>query len=206
MQITKVHHEGEEDVYKVVDETALQGQFFVIVNREEKTLSVSSMDLDGVTDEADLILISSRLPLEQPEMEDDAAGWGYIDAADLAKKLLGLLGEHSAIILQDLGGDSVDTNSPEWQDAIATAVQPASSDTPDMVSVGGQEFEFDPDQLKAGDPAGDPDGADGGDMDFGMNDPGGDDLPPADDEDPLPGDEDEEEDEELPNPDDEEEP
>jgi hypothetical protein len=205
MQITKVHHDGDESVYKVVDDATLQGQYFVIVNAEERTLSVSSLDLAGLTDESDLLLISARIPLDEPEIQEDAAVWPYIDDEDLAKKLLGILGEHAAIVLQDLGNSAYDPDGSEWQAALATGEEPVELEPAGMVAMAGQEFSFDPEPLKAGDAGADGDELDGGGGaggDFGSgSDPGAEPgLPPPDDDE-----EDDEEDLEDPDAEDDEE-
>ena len=205
MKITPVSNpDSDEKIYRVQDDDSLQGMFFVVIDQEERKLSISSIDLNGDPDEADLLLIAARIPLDKPEEEgEDNDGyytWGYIDDEDLAKKLVAITGEHAAIITKDLGL-SDDLAGDEWAAAMAAGGDnPVSVEEPGMVKASDFEFEFDADEM-AGDGDG---GGGGGDMDFGSPtagaaDDGGELDPDAEDPEAKPDDdEDEDKDKEKP--------
>lgn len=168
MQITPVANpNSDEKIYRVQDDDSLQGMFFLVVDRAERELSISSMDLNGAPDEADLLLISTRLPLDEPEENEDHYTWRYIDDEDLARKLVAITGEHAAIIAQDLGL-SDDIAGDDWVAAMAAGGEnPVSTAAPPMVRTSGYEFSFDAGELDSDGGEGGP----GGGGDFGADGP-----------------------------------
>jgi hypothetical protein len=186
MKITLVSNaETDERIYRVQDDDSLQGMYFLSVNQEDRELTLSSIDLDGNPDEADLLLIAARLPLDEPKAEDPGIGtytWGYIDDVDLAKKLIAITGEQAAVITQDLG-IAADIAGDDWAAAISTGDEnPVTSRPPAMAKVTDFEFEFDAEELSSGGSEG---GGEPSDLDFAEPDPsaGPEDDPEADPED-----------------------
>src|SRR5690606_21382032 len=126
MQIARLpDHDEREVVYQVEDPTTIQHVFYLSVNTEDNTISVSSIGPDGVADEADTVLVASRLDVPNYEPGDESISWEYKGAADLADKLEKLIGQHSAIVLTDLGiSDAQDPSDPEWQSGMERPENP----------------------------------------------------------------------------------
>jgi len=183
MQIARLpDHDEQEVVYQVEDPTTIQHVFYLSVNTETRTISVSSIGPDGTADEADTVLVASRLDVSSYEPGDESISWEYKGAADLADKLEKLIGQHSAIVLTDLGVSAAqDPNDPEWQSGMEQPENPTQLQTPDLARVTDMEVNFDPSEFPAAGPApeDEPNAADANSFEF---DPSGtgDEPPPED--------------------------
>lgn len=173
MQVTRLPTEpGETDiVYQVRDTETIQNVFFLIVSPDESSITVASLSPDGTPDEADTILVASRLGLDAYEPGSDTITWPYESPEDLGEKLEKLLGQHSSIVMTDLGfGEAQDPNSPDWQSGMEKPESPTVVQSPDLVAAKDFEFSFDPTPLSS-ELAGDEEGSDGlggggGEFDF----------------------------------------
>ena len=144
MEITKIKGEDGEEYYQVQDDQSLQGVYYVAVNREERKIAIASIGPEGEPDQADTLLIGTRLGLDGGEEDDGGLIWTYKDDADLSTKLGALLGPHATMVQKDLG---IQVDAPEL-DGTPDAVDQAP---PDAVAVGDMSFTFDPDVEMSGD-------------------------------------------------------
>lgn len=144
---------GDAQVYEVIDNTTQEGVYYIIVDQDEQTLTLVSIDMDGNPATADLMILGSRIDEEPVDDTSDYLTW----KGDLEGKLKKLLGSHAAIITQDL------------QQVAKEAARNTSllgSDDDDVVRA--MRFDFDPslsavDQQPSGGVDGeDPAGGDGG--------------------------------------------
>jgi hypothetical protein len=177
MEITKIKGEDGEEYYQVQDQDSLQGVYYLAVDREERKLAVASIGPGGDPDEADTLLIGTRLGLEGGEEESGGLAWTYKDDGDLSAKLAALLGPHAAMVQKDLG---IQVEAPDL-DGERDAVDVAA---PSAVAVSDMSFSFDPDVETPG--GGEEEGGDPGDgaADGGVT--GG--LPEPEEGDPEPDD------------------
>jgi hypothetical protein len=153
VEITRIPGDGDQEYYQVQDQQSLQGVYYIAVDRSDRKLAVTSIGPDGRPDEADTLLIGTRVGLEGGEEDDGGLSWSFEDDADLSLKLASLLGPHASIVQKDLGVP-VDAPGPDGQKDDVDITAPAAVRASDM------SFTFDPDVDMSGEETGE-EGADG---------------------------------------------
>lgn len=174
---------GNARVYEISDNETTEGVYYLIIDQENDRVTVAPITTEGTVNQSDALLLQSKINIPS---EVDQSGSVVWEGAPLDQLLLGLLGEHSAIVLQDLhvdpsmiggydqgfdaaitsdGGDAAVFGGIDSMDGIATW------------STGPKNFEVDP-AGEVGDLMG---GDGGGGLDMGGGEEGGE---PIDLEDP----------------------
>lgn len=97
---------GDAMVYEVVDPDYVEGVYYIVVNLEDQSVTVTSLNVEGEANFTDLMLLQGKVDRDPQDegMSQDSITW----TGDIDDVLEQLLGSHASIIQQDLAKGSTD--------------------------------------------------------------------------------------------------